>query len=206
MALPTVQDVRDELEGYCITSAIVSDAFIQKKMDRIVIPYVQNKARTHLTAPQQITETYSGNGQGLLILNRRNITSIDGIQLVAGNDVSGVVNLASVFLIEREGILKIRSGLSEYFEYRTFPRGVDNIRVTYTYGGSCPDDIFEAIVMLTAVHVLKQLEGRSGGGQVSGQSYGRQYGNMGKYTNIRKELSRDAGAILARYTSAVVGA
>ena len=209
MPLPTPDDVRTELIGYCITASIIDDIWIQKKMDGIVIPYVEEKARQSVTGVRTATEYYSGTGEPILILNRRNPIALTRIQLVSGNDIDASVNLASVILITEEGIIKVRSNLSEHQIYRIFPKGNHNIEVQYTYGteeADCPADLSEAIIMLTAILLLDQLEGRSGGGQLSGQAYNRNYGNMGKYSNIRKRLSAQASTILNRYGSSVVGA
>lgn len=206
MPLPTYTDVLAQLEGYCITDGMVSNAFITDQISNVVIPYVESFCRNSFSGVKQIVEYYSGTGKDELILSRKNVVEIIGIRLVSGNDIDTTINIASLELISRAGILKVKSGLSEYYNYRIFPKGNDNIKVTYTYGGTCPADVSQAIQKLTAVIVLDQIEGRTGGGQLSGQAYNRQYGNMGKFSNIRKRLNQQAHAILRRYSTGIVGA
>lgn len=206
MSLPTYADVLAQLEGYCVTDGIVSNTFITDQLNNVVIPYVENFCRNSFSVLKQVVEYYSGTGKDELILNRKNVVEIIGIRLVSGNDIDTTINIASLELITRAGILKVKSGLSEYYNYRIFPKGNDNIKVTYTYGGTCPADVSQAMQKLTAIIVLDQIEGRTGGGQLSGQAYNRQYGNMGKFSNIRKRFNQQAHAILRRYSTGIVGA
>ena len=206
MQLPDADDVRSALQGYNITEQIIDDDFIDDAITDEVIPYVERFTRSSVTGPVQIVEFHSGTGRDELMLDRKNIVSLDAIRLVSGNDIDTTINIASIVVLPKPGILKVKSGLSEYYNYRIFPKGNDNIQITYTYGGECPPDLFRAIVMLASIIVLDQLEGRTGGGQLSGQGYSRQYGKDGKFTNIRKRLNVRAHSILRRYSSAVIGA
>ena len=131
----TPQDVRDHLEGYGLGNddQLISDDWIQDEIDGTVIPYVEDRCRTSLSGPKTITEFYSGNGQDTMILNRRNILSVTSVVLVSGGDVLGVVNIAAMELIGPSGLLKVKSGLSEFYNYRVFPKGHNNIKVTYTF-------------------------------------------------------------------------
>lgn len=205
MQLPVADDVRSALTGYNVTESIIDDDFIDDCITDEVIPFVERFTRTSVSGSVQVVEYHSGTGKDELLLDRRNIVSLDRIRLVSGNDIDTTINVAAIEIIPRSGILKVKSGLSEYYNYRIFPKGNDNIKVTYTYGGECTKDLFRAIVKLTAILVLDQLEGRTGGGQLSGQTFNRQYGNMGKFTNYRKRLSQQAMSILRRYSTAVIG-
>lgn len=204
--IPTATEIRDHLEGYNITTSIISDAFIVDERDNNIIPFIESVCRTSLSAEKEVTEWYSGNGTSILILNRRNINSVSTIQLVSGEDVTAVINPASIDKILAEGILKVKSGLSEYFNWRIFPKGEDNLKITYKYGGTITGDIAMAVKKLVCSTILDNLEGSTGGGDLSTQGFSRNYGEMGKYTNIRKRLNSQAMAILNRYKTAVVGA
>lgn len=209
MSVPTIQEIRDNLEGYNITSSIISDAWITIKRDKSVVPFVNKFISSSLLTEEIVTEFYSGNGTQTLILNRRYVKEIVSIQLV--NWINSLIFLSpsSVELISEEGILKVKS--SAYSEYRTysfFPRGENNIKITYKYGYNnvIPDDINYAIILLTNVHMLRHLEGSTGGGNLSTQGYSRDYGAKGKYTHYINRLSDEAINTLRYYTSSVVGA
>ena len=208
MQLPTACDIRDKtLQGFNITEQIVCDDFIDDAICRQILPYVNDFTRNSFGKITQAVEYHNGTGKDEMMLDRKNIVSLDAIRLVSGNDIDTTINIASLEIIYGRGVLKVKSGLSEYYNYRIFPKGNDNIKVTYSYGTyDIPPDIFQAISMLTAIIVLDQMEGRTGGGQLSGQNYQRQYGNMGKFGNVRKRFNQQAHAILRRYSSSVVGA
>lgn len=207
MPLPTVSDIREELTGYNVTSSIIADSWITKRLTDEVVPFVEEFTSNSFSGIKQVIEYHSGTGKDELMLDRRNIVSVDAIRLVSGNDIDTTINIASIEIIPRSGILKVKSGLSEYYNYRIFPKGNDNIKVTYSYGTvDVPADIARAMVMLTAIKILDHMEGCTGGGQLTGQAYNRMYGNMGKFSNIRKRLNQQAMTILRRYSTGVVGA
>jgi hypothetical protein len=204
--IPTADNVRTLLQGYNITSSIIDDDFIDDSINDEVIPYVENFARTSFTGEKTVVEYYSGNGRDELMLNRKNIVETIEVKLISSNDIDISIDIKEIDTIPGAGILKIRSGLSEFYNfYRIFPKGNDNVKVTYKVGGECPADVAVAIKKLAAILVLDQMEGRTGGGQLSGQSFNRTYGNMGKFSNIRKRFSNQAHAILRRYSTSVIG-
>ena len=206
MALPDAASVRALLEGYDCNTSTISDAWIDDQIDSEIMPFVENFTKSKFDGVGTVTELYSGSGRDMLMLNRKNIVALTAIRLVSGNDIDTVINVASLVVLPREGILKVRSGLSEYYNYRIFPKGNLNIQVTYTYGYTDPPkDIANAIKKLAAILVLDNIEGRTGGGQLSAQGYNRNFGNMGKYTNIRKRFNQQAMAVLRRYSTSVVG-
>lgn len=203
--MPTVQECRDHLEGYNITTSILSTAWITDEMTYNVLPMVE-QITGDLSAAETITDYLSGNGGKTLILHRRNSTiTLVSITLVSSSDIIGTIPLTSVELIAKEGILRAKTLISEGLYFPLFPHGQKNIKVVYTIGGSVPDDIEMAIKKLTCITMLDNLEGRTGGGALTVQGFSRQYGDKGKYTNIRNRLNRAATTILKRYTSAVVG-
>jgi hypothetical protein len=206
-SIPTPAEARAHLEDFCaVNASTISDAFITDERDNNIVPHVNNFCRTNVSTLQTVTEYYSGNGSTILILNRRNITTLLDIQIVRGEPFLTQISLSSVDLIPNEGILKAKKNLNEGLYFVLFPKGEDNIKVQYTYGGVLNDDVAMAIKKLMCVAILDNIEGRTGGGDLSVQNYNRSFGSMGKYSNIRKRLSNAATNILRRYTSAVVGA
>ena len=203
-SIPTATEIRAHLEGYNITTSIISDAWIEDERDNSVIPMVEQIVGS-LSAEETKTEYYSGNGTDTLILNRRNINEITEIQYVNYSGELGIVSINSVELIEDQGILKAKANIDEGLYHVLFSKGNKNIKVTYKIGGTVADDIEMAVKKLCAITILDNLEGRTGGGALTVQGFSRQYGDKGKYTNIRDRLNRAAMVILRRYQTAVTG-
>ncbi len=212
--LPGPCDVYDLLEGYCITNTVVSEEWISSRMYRTVIPWITKRTGLSLGEEKTITEYYSGNGTGIMILNRKPINEITGLEYVSFADDAVANLIQSVELIKAEGILISRRRLLESTDPTTFVKGTNNIKVTYKYGltnlvdsdGNEALDIGEAIISMTAAKVLSFLGARTGGGSPSIQAYSRSFGNRGKYTDIINILERDAYAILSNYFTHTVGA
>lgn len=207
-SLPTAADVRAELENYVgVDSSLVTDTWITNRLTKFVIPWVEKKIKTPLTAGSiQTTEFLSGTGSSILILSHKPILSIDAMIFVSAVNMPNL-SLSNITYDPAEGFIKAKGvadelGGSGYM----FPRGQKNIRVTYTYGfGTLPDDLMQALIYLTAEAVLGHIEGMTGGGSPTANSFSKSYGNRGKYTNIRNDLARMALTILKSYWTGVVG-
>lgn len=206
MAMPTASDVRAYLEGYQITSSILSDNWINNEILNNVVPYIERYCRTSLVGLKTVTEWYSGNGSSQLILNRKNIVSLVQIALVRGSDFLSYIALDAIDLEQEPGVLKARTRVSEGYYFSIFPRGEDNLKITYTYGNALDAPLTQAIIFLACNSVLAFLADRTGGGSINTEGWSRDFGNMGKYTNIRKRLDRMAHSILKDYKTGVVGA
>ena len=205
MAAPTVYDIRELLEGYGITDTVVSDSWIEKCRDNMVIPHVEDITAMTFDGESQVTEYYNGTGKNTLILNRRPVNSIIEIieiGTVMEGDLSGTVEL-----IGDEGILRVKTNWPEGVYGPIFRRGDKNLKITYTYGtADYPEKVKEAIMNLVAAKILAFIEGRTGGGSLSVQAFSRNYGEKGKYTNIRAELIAAGYSLLKPYMSEGVGA
>jgi hypothetical protein len=204
---PTAQDIRDELEGFCADSTIISDPWIEKKRDSFVIPWIEKKTKLSITGVETIQDYYDGNGENYLILNRKPVNSISKVEYIDSVNFTRELTLTSFTLIPDAGILKgIRTEYLLSNNYPVFPRGNRNIRVTMSIGyaaNNIPDDIAAIIRCLTAEKMLANLEGRTGGGDIGIQGYNKSYGSMGKYTNMRNDLTRQALSLLAAYFTGV---
>lgn len=203
--LPTATECRNYLEGYGIDSEVISKDWIEDERDNSVVPIVEDIIGRSISVEETIVDYVSGNNTDILILNRREINSIVQLELISGPDIDGTININSVELLPKKGILKAVAGLEQYRHTRTFPKGENNIKVTYKVGGTLDDRIAMAIKQLVCVAILDNIEGRTGGGSLTVQGFGRQYGNMGKYSNIRKRLSNKAMVLLRKYKTSVVG-
>lgn len=202
MAKPTATEIRDVLEGYGISDTVVTDSWLEGCRDEEIIPHVNEITRMDFEAEQTVTEYYNGNGKDLLILNRRPVNEIVTIQHVGG----GGSFIGSIELIGAEGLVKAANSYSEGIYGPIFKKGTKNIKVTYKYGYTdYPTDVKRAIKNMVAAKALNLVGARTGGGSVTVQSHGRNYGNEGKYQDIRKELVHTAYYLLRKYETGVVG-
>lgn len=206
MALPVVKDIRDFLEGYNIDGKILSDKWIENRMNGFVLPAIERMTKQSFNAIDTVTEYYNGNGTNILILNRRPIVSVVSVTYVLGSNVQGFIDLSRIEKILEEGILKSKANYDETYMLPIFAKGKRNIKIVYTYGyASPPDEIKEAIIYLVCEQALGFVGARTGGGSVGVQGFNRSYGDRGKFTDIRNDLARQAHFILSRFMSRVVG-
>ncbi len=193
---------------------IISDEWIIKRRDNMVIPYIERVTGMSLREITQVTEYYSGTGKSILFLNRRPVISIENISYTNIPFESQTGNLLqSVELIKEEGMLKSKTNFNEGSYDPIFSRGTDNLKVTYTYGftdlldgnGLEALDLGEAIINMISSKILNFIGSRTGGGSLSGTNWSRQFGDRGKYNDILNELDKSAYSILRKYTTGVVG-
>lgn len=194
MAFPTATDIRNFLEGYGITATQLSDTWVEDCIENRVVPFIERKIRSKLDTTESVTVYLNGNDSKALLLPTKCINSITDVQ-VLGNDYSSTYYITNYILDSRAGIL--RRNLA-------FPKGVENIVVTYVTGFSpIPENLNQAIIMLSAEHCLTVIGSRTGGGNKNIQSYGTSYGERGKYTEIRNDLTRLSIDILRQYMTGV---
>lgn len=207
--IPSVIEIRNELEGYGINSSVISNRWIVNFRDKFVMPYIERKTRQTFSEVSTATEYKSGNGGSILILNRRPIVELVSLSYTNFVEVDQfTINVNSIQVIADEGILKARYDFREDNWRPIFSRGINNIRVEYTYGATAIPEatgLREAVIYMTAERVLGQIEGRTGGGDLSVPGISKSYGNRGKYTNARNDLARLALTILRDNMTGVIG-
>lgn len=201
---PTAEEIRRELEGFGITSLVLSNEWVERCRDEEVIPHVEEITSLTFNGVSTVTEYYNGNGKSVLILNRRPVISVTSIeytrQVTEGNLVDAVE------LISEEGMLKAITNYREGLYNWLFRKGDKNIKVTYTYGYvDYPIQIFRAIKNLVAAKMLDNVANRTGGGDLSVQEFGRGYGPNGKYGNKMRNLIASGYSLLKKYQTSVVG-
>jgi hypothetical protein len=205
--IPTAQEIRDELEGFCAENTILSDVWVTNKRDGFVIPWIEKKTKLSFSGVEIVQDYYDGNGENYLLLNRKPVNSVTRVEYIDSVNFTRELTLTSFTLIPDAGILKgVRTEYLLSNNYPIFPRGNRNIRVTMSVGyaaNAIPVEIAEVIKYLTAEKMLANLEGRTGGGDTNIQGYGKSYGSMGKYTNMRNDLTRSALSLLAPYFTGV---
>lgn len=204
MAAPTATEIRDELEGYGITTAVLSDAWVERCRDEKVIPHIEDITGLTFDGITTVTEYYSGTGKSTLMLNRRPI--VDVISLEYTNQVTEGNLEEAIEVIASEGILKGISDYNEGLYAPLFKKGDKNIKVTYTYGTSdYPTKVFGAIKSLVAAKMLNNVGNRTGGGDLMVQAFSRGYGPNGKYTHKMKDLVAEGYALLRHWMTGVTG-
>jgi len=204
MAMPTAKEVFALLETYNV-EAQLSEAWVDDKMTGMVIPWVEKKTKLSLSGVGgPVTEYYSGTGSSILVLRRRPIVALLSISYTNVPSDQFFISPLAIQVIADEGILKAKANFNEANYTPIFARGERNLRIQYTYGfDEVPADVFHAVKCLTAEKVLGHIASRTGGGGLSVQSFSRQYGSRGKFTDIRNELARDGIAALRDYLTGV---
>jgi hypothetical protein len=209
---PTALDIINYLEGYGISSSIISDDWIEKRRDNLVIPWITKHTRLDFESEKEITEYLSGNGKEILVLSKKPVNEIINFTYVSGGDT--LINLSeSIELDQAEGIIIKKVLMSEGDIKSVFPKGNKNIKVTYKYGtenfidseSNELVDIKEAIIYMTCKQILIQIGARTGGGSLSVEAHSRNYGTRGKYTDIINNLDQMSYEILRPYFTGVVG-
>jgi hypothetical protein len=205
MAIPTATEIREFLEHYQIDASIVADAWIENRRDNTVIPYIEHITQMTLEQETELTEYYSGNGEETLILKNKNAKEVIEISYVVAPDIDGRISLSNIILIPGEGIIKMKYGEGEFYYSKVFRKGRKNIKIKYKVGeATLPNDLKECIMCLVADMMLSFIADRTGGGNLSTQGWSRNFGEMGKYTNIRKKLNRLAISVIKRYSSGII--
>lgn len=204
MPIVTATAIRDFLEGYGVTTAVLTDVWIESCRDNQIVPIIERVTAMKFDEEVEVEEYYSGTGKSYLMLNRRPVNSIEKILRVG--TVTGANLAPSVELIAQEGMLKVASNYSEGIYGPIFDKGDKNLKITYKYGtADYPADVNEAIKLFVSAKALNFIGARTGGGSLTVQSHGRNYGTHGKYEDIRKEFVSTAWSILSPRMRAVVG-
>jgi len=206
MGIPTATEIRTFLDGYNISASICPDAWIERRRDRFIIPLVERIIGRSVNAEDTNTEYVSGTGGPLIFLSARNITELVSLEYITGSgDVESNISVSSVELLDTEGIIKSVSNITEGGYSTLFMKGTKNIKVVYKVGGSITADLEEAITYLSAEQILGYVGARTGGGSINVQGFSRNFGERGRYQDLRNDLKRQAMALLKVYASAVVG-
>lgn len=181
---------------YCI----VSDAWIQNRIDNRILPWICAKTRQNYDGIQTVTEYYDGTGSPLMILRHRPIVQLISISYTNVDSNLYYLTPSAMQVITEEGILKAKANFNESSYIPIFFRGDRNIRITYQYGfATCPNDVAEAILCLTADVVLEHVASKTGGGNPGLPGITKDYGEAGKWTEHRRQMTYQAMSLLRRY-------
>ena len=205
MALPTATEIRALIENYGVTTTVLSDAWFDATRNNFVIPWIEDKIRKPVTQIAEIEEYHDGNGERVLVLRRRPIIALVSISYTDLPPDQAPLSVTAVTVLAEEGMLKAKAVEGGAYS-AIFVRGSRNIRVRYQVGYTeATAKIKDAIKCLVAEQALGQIADQTGGGNLNVQSFGRQWGNRGKYTNIRNQLARRGLALLRSEMTGVGG-
>ena len=212
MSRPTAVDVLEYLEGYGITKDVISVPWIEKRLDNLIMPWIEKHTRIAFDEEKEIIEYLSGNGKEILMLSKKPVNEIVSLTYVSSADL--VPNLMeSVELNGKDGIVIRKAVATEGMKTTVFVKGNKNIKITYKYGydnfidtenTKVLNDVKEAIIYMGAKQVLIQIGARTGGGSISSQAWSRNFGTRGKYNDIINNLDMMAYEILKPYMTGVI--
>jgi hypothetical protein len=204
MALPVAADIRNFLEGYDITSSVLSDDWINRQITNFIIPQIEKIIRSSMSIVATKSEYISGNGEKVLLLNRKPIISVTEVKYISA--FQNVVALIQGIEVDATNGILIMKGIPiEGVTASYFAKGNKNIKVTYTYGVGEQVLLKDAIVKLAAKMALVQIGARTGGGSLSVQAFNRNYGNRGMYTDLINNLDMEAFGAISNWMAAVQG-
>lgn len=185
--------------------SILSDYWLCKQIESFIIPFVESRTGQSFFKEESAVEYHSGNGKNVLILDRRPIVRVTDVRYVLGGNNFSILNLAMIEVVAKEGILKSKTNYDEAFLLPMFAKGDYNIKVTYDYGyTTTPEDIYQAMIYLTAEKALGHVAGRTGGGN-PGSQVPKSFKERGMFTEVRNDLARQAMSIIQNYMTSVVG-
>lgn len=194
------------LEGYPVDIS-------PKRIDSIIAiqtQIVQRVTGISFTGVQTYNEVHDGSGSEELLLDRRPVSTLVDIQILNWPYTNYAINTSSIMVIEDQGMLRVRNLYDVSFQpvSPVFPKGRNNIKVTYTVGFSTmPDNVTTAIALLSFASALGHAAGMAGdAASLSVEGWSKSYGNpRGKFANARADAVMQARALLRQYTTAVVG-
>jgi len=203
-SLPTTSEIRSELEGYNITPQVVSDAWLERNLSTKVVPQWEESTRSSVSGEIEVTEYLSGNGYDLLMLGSRQATEIVSISQIGSSDIDNSIDNSTVILIPGTGQLRRSFGDTNLGSNINWPKGKKNIKVVYKVGGvSIPDDVKWALASWVAINALKLVSSRTGGGSLGVEGFSRDYGKVGKYSNIISQMWGDVYRTMQKYMTGV---
>lgn len=155
------------------------------------------------------TEYHDGNGTQELMLDRRPVIAVTALAVLSIPQTLFSVPISTIEVVSGQGLLRIRAINSDSYSlvYPMFPKGTNNIKVTYTAGfASLPEELERALIFMTVAFLLGQEAALCGGGvSLSVVAYSKSYNKRGKWAEYRDDLVSQARAILRKYQTGVVG-
>lgn len=190
--------------AYQIKTKAIQD-IIAKQTD-----FIKDQVGLPFNGVQEFTEYHDGSGTSELMLDRRNINALVSIYVISEPNWQFAISTNSVEIIPNQGILRARLASDMQFQAKPalFPKGDNNIKVTYLAGFSqMPADLEIALQLLVQADILGEAAAQAGDpASINVVSWSRSWSNpRGQYGNIRNQWYAQAMDILRGYMSGVVG-
>ena len=159
---------------------------------------------------QTIDELHDGSGTTELMLDRRPVLTLENIVILSWPYTNYVITPSSIEVVGDQGMLRVKNVYDVGFTpiAPAFPKGRNNIKVTYTCGyTTAPAAVQAALVLMAAASILGTAAGQRGdASSLSVEGWSRSYGSpRGKYGIVRNDWVIQARALLRGYKSSVVG-
>lgn len=182
---------------------------IQSIIDRQT-DYITNRVGVSLSGVTQYTEWHDGSGNSELMLDRKNIVALVSIYVITQPNWQFAISSSGIDIISSQGLLRAKAATDMEFQARPplFPKGENNIKVTYTAGyATMPADLLRALLLLTQADALGDTAAQAGDpASINVVAWSRSWSNpRGQYGNIRNQMYAQASEIIRRYGSGVVG-
>lgn len=194
--------------GTCIVYSVKTRAIndiITRQTD-----FIQRQVNVSLSGVQEYTEWHDGSGTSELMLDRKNINSLVSIYVITQPNWQFTISASGIDIINGQGILRAKAATDMEFQARTplFPKGENNIKVTYTAGfNEMPADLQIALQLMAQADVLGDAAAQAGDpASINVVAWSRSWSNpRGQYGNIRNQWYSQAMHIIRDYGSGVVG-
>ena len=184
---------------------VLTDDWFNDCLNNEVQPYVEAKCRQKFDQIETVTEYYDGTGSSILVLRRRPVVSLVSLSYTNVDSNLYYLTPTAMVLIPDDGVLKAKANFNESTYTPIFWKGQRNLRVEYQVGwATCPADVAQAIKYMMAESGLGQIADQTGGGGLSLQAFSREYGDRGRYTNIRNMFAAKAYGLLRKYMTGTI--
>lgn len=159
---------------------------------------------------QTIDEIHDGSGTTELMLDRRPVLTLENIVILSWPYTNYVITPSSIEVIGDQGMLRVKNVYDVGFTpiAPAFPKGRNNIKVTYTCGyASFPAAVQAALVLMVCADVLGLAAGQRGDvNSLSVEGWSRSFGSpRGKFGIVRNDMVTRARTLLRGYKTSVVG-
>lgn len=194
--------------GVCVIYQVKTKS-IQGMIDRQT-GFIERQVNVSLSGVTEYTEWHDGSGTSELMLDRKNINALVSIQVITQPNWQFSISTSGIDIINGQGLLRCKAATDMEFQARPplFPKGQNNIKVTYTAGFSAmPTDLQQALQLLTQADVLGDAAAQAGdAASINVVAWSRSWSNpRGQYGNIRNQWYSQAMHIIRDYGSGVVG-
>jgi hypothetical protein len=171
--------------------------------------YIERVTRTSFSGVNTVVEWHDGSGTEELLLDRRNIVQLVNIQVLSIPQTLFIIPVSSIEVLPERGMLRVKIINFEAYTLMApiFPKGRNNIKVTFTAGFSTlPGDVLNALILRASAFALGNEAALCGGGlSLSLINYSKSFGPRGRYGEVRNDWVSQARSILRKYSTGIVG-